>query len=498
MNTTGSSSCTQCPTGTFSAYDGSSSCTDCPAGSYSDEQGSSSCTQCPTGTFSAYPASSSCTDCPFETYGYTEGLSVCIECPESLKYLSGIVKESVNDCYTCKYYHVSTNSLTAAINCIAFSPDGIYFATGHTDGNILIWNINDMDNSTTITPINGYNNGNLLGAVTAMVYSDNRFADYPSTIELFSAHQDLGEIIIWDATYGNYTPWDEKLHGSVRLQSLPNVLCLAYCSKTNVLAAGTEYDIDGACYIWQMHQNLDDEHPETPSKVIYWAVNNGLVDPSDCNKYDDSCGSAIYPDPDEPNVTAIAYHGHNTTDYEVHLALGDNLGNITIFKATEITDYIPIYFVCGYVSISSLVYSPDNEYLFIGTDTGDIRSLSVSNCTGGGNSCVNDSGGDRYCDSMSETNIHDEPVKLAYSILNDGSVNPFGNLSSSSSNKTRVWTVTSENETVQIQKIDSSSEYSHGEELAFSPDGTILITSMGTSFSIFQVNEDNSCSLYID
>ena len=64
--TTGSTVCSPCPPGTFSASYGAAACTPCPRNTYNPQGGSTSataCLACPAGTFTAIGGSSEATDC---------------------------------------------------------------------------------------------------------------------------------------------------------------------------------------------------------------------------------------------------------------------------------------------------------------------------------------------------------------------------------------------------------------------------------------------------
>lgn len=72
-----------CPTGTFSGTTGMSTCTECPAGSYS-LTGQSICSTCDSGSYSNTSRQSSCHLCPVNTYLPSRGgtsVSDCLTCP---------------------------------------------------------------------------------------------------------------------------------------------------------------------------------------------------------------------------------------------------------------------------------------------------------------------------------------------------------------------------------------------------------------------------------
>jgi uncharacterized repeat protein (TIGR02543 family) len=81
VGTTGGTSATACPAGTFSATSGASSCTPAPAGSYDSGTGNRAATACPAGTFSTTSGASSCTPAPAGSFVGTTGGTVATTCP---------------------------------------------------------------------------------------------------------------------------------------------------------------------------------------------------------------------------------------------------------------------------------------------------------------------------------------------------------------------------------------------------------------------------------
>ena len=79
--TTGSTSATLCPPGTYSATSGAVVCTQAPAGSYDSGTGNTSASLCAVGYYSSLPGSSACTPAPAGSYVPTSGSSSATLCP---------------------------------------------------------------------------------------------------------------------------------------------------------------------------------------------------------------------------------------------------------------------------------------------------------------------------------------------------------------------------------------------------------------------------------
>ena len=79
--TSGSSSATLCPPGTYSATSGAVVCTQAPAGSYDSGTGNTSASLCAVGYYSSSPGSSACTPAPAGSYVPTSGSSSATLCP---------------------------------------------------------------------------------------------------------------------------------------------------------------------------------------------------------------------------------------------------------------------------------------------------------------------------------------------------------------------------------------------------------------------------------
>ncbi|MGO9879185.1 MAG: hypothetical protein ACLPSM_07500 [Acidimicrobiales bacterium] len=79
--TTGSTSATLCPPGTYSATSGAVVCTQAPAGSYDSGTGNTSASLCAIGYYSSSPGSSACTPAPAGSYVPTSGSSSATLCP---------------------------------------------------------------------------------------------------------------------------------------------------------------------------------------------------------------------------------------------------------------------------------------------------------------------------------------------------------------------------------------------------------------------------------
>ena len=154
--TTGSTSATLCPPGTYSATSGAVVCTQAPAGSYdsgtgntsaslcaigyySSSPGSSACTPAPAGSYVPTSGSSSATLCPPGTYSATSGAVVCTQAPAG-SYDSGTGNTSASLC-AVGYYSSSPGSSactpapagsyvpTSGSSSATLCPPGTYSAT---------------------------------------------------------------------------------------------------------------------------------------------------------------------------------------------------------------------------------------------------------------------------------------------------------------------------------------------------------------------------------
>ena len=107
------SSCTSCPTGTYSEVNGATgSCNLCPAGTSSTDYGSSSsasCKTCPAGTYSNEGATA-CTPCPAGSYSL-EGANTCDICQAGTYSLEG-----ASSCSACP---AGQNSFPGFSSCFA-------------------------------------------------------------------------------------------------------------------------------------------------------------------------------------------------------------------------------------------------------------------------------------------------------------------------------------------------------------------------------------------
>ena len=79
----GSSECTPCPVGNFTAQGGQGACSSCPKGHFANYEATYECTKCKAGTFNAYNGSStadSCVPCESGTFSDQDGASTCTLC----------------------------------------------------------------------------------------------------------------------------------------------------------------------------------------------------------------------------------------------------------------------------------------------------------------------------------------------------------------------------------------------------------------------------------
>ena len=97
----GSSACTLCGVGFYTAANGSSSCLICGAGSYSPANGSTACSNCSAGSYQSASGASQCLRCGAGYYSPTTGGSICIACSTGA--------------------FASLNSSTTCLNCSAGS-----------------------------------------------------------------------------------------------------------------------------------------------------------------------------------------------------------------------------------------------------------------------------------------------------------------------------------------------------------------------------------------
>ena len=83
QSSSGQTACTKCPTGKIASTAGKPECDSCNPGTYMDQEGSSSssCLQCPAGTFQSSSGSYRCIQCPSGTYTEVEASVACTNCP---------------------------------------------------------------------------------------------------------------------------------------------------------------------------------------------------------------------------------------------------------------------------------------------------------------------------------------------------------------------------------------------------------------------------------
>ena len=112
----GSSACTLCGVGFYTAANGSSSCLICGTGSYSLANGSTACSNCSAGSYQSASGASQCFNCGAGYYSPTTGGSVCIACSTG-------AFASLNSSTTCLNCSAgSYQNISGATSCIACGP----------------------------------------------------------------------------------------------------------------------------------------------------------------------------------------------------------------------------------------------------------------------------------------------------------------------------------------------------------------------------------------
>lgn len=124
-----SSSCAECPAGTFGIYTGQAptSCLSCPPGTANNRTGSSSaedCAPCPPGRASSAAGSVACPLCPIGTFQPEQGQAQCRSCRSgTYQGETGAIDES--SCVACPAGTVSPAGSGATSSCVALlCPEG--------------------------------------------------------------------------------------------------------------------------------------------------------------------------------------------------------------------------------------------------------------------------------------------------------------------------------------------------------------------------------------